>query len=119
MSDWSRRVHPSGPKELQAVRDAARDIGQQAERAPGRTGVVFRTVADCALIGTAVLSGALASVHLSRALFPRHKEHEHDPKTAPAGTGRPPSPPSLRHGPPAPASDDTGEPARLHHSRSR
>jgi hypothetical protein len=116
MSDWSHRVRPPGPSELQAVRDAARDIGQQAGRAPGRTGVIFRTVANCTLLGTAVISGALASVHLWRALFPRHKEHAHGPEAAPGGAGRPPS---LRRGQSALAGDDAGEPARYHHARSR
>jgi hypothetical protein len=77
MSRWTNRVsrptgRPVGPRELQEVRDAVRDLEDQSVRLPGRTGVIFQNVANVALIGTAVISGALASVHLWRALFPRH-----------------------------------------------
>lgn len=76
MTDWTRRVHRSAmPQEVQQVRDAAQDLARQASRAPGKVRVVFQTVADVALIGTAVLSGALAAVTLWKALVPRHGAH--------------------------------------------
>jgi hypothetical protein len=79
MTGWRRRVRrASGPQELQALRDAAEDIAQQAGHAPASARVVFQTVADCALIGTAVISGVLASIHLWKALFPKQREDRHE-----------------------------------------
>ncbi len=77
MSRWTSRVNrptgrPVGPRELQEVRDAVRDMVDQSVHLPARTSVIFQNVANVALIGTALISGALASVHLWRALFPRH-----------------------------------------------
>jgi hypothetical protein len=93
---WTHRLRPTTVSpELQQVRAAAQDLAQQAGHAPGRSRVIFQTVADCALLGTAVIGGALASVHLWRALFPKHKENPHDPE--PAGSDH--SPPR-RRGPP-------------------
>jgi hypothetical protein len=83
MTGWSRRVgRASGPRELQQLRDAVQDIARQAGHAPGRARVVFQTVADCAIIGTAVISGVLASIHLWKALFPTKRVDRHD--TSPA-----------------------------------
>ena len=77
---WTRRIRPlSGPRELQAIRDAAQDIEHGFGRAPSRARVVFETIADCAIIGTAVISGALATVHLYKALFPKEKKEPHEP----------------------------------------
>jgi hypothetical protein len=91
MTGWRRRVGPaSGPRELQQLRDAAQDIAQQADHVPGRARVVFQTVADCAIIGTAVISGVLASIHLFKALFPRQREDRHEPSAAPDGGREPP-----------------------------
>jgi hypothetical protein len=76
MSEWTRRVRPPiGPQELQQVRYAAQDVAQQASHALGKVRIVFQTVADCALFSTVLISGALASVHLWRSLFPRKAEH--------------------------------------------
>jgi hypothetical protein len=77
MSRWTNRVsrpagRPVGPRELQEVRDAVRDLVDQSAHLPGRTSVIFQNVANVALIGTAVISGTLAAVHLWRALFPHH-----------------------------------------------
>jgi hypothetical protein len=82
MSDWTRRVRrpPVGPQELGLVRDAAEDLAQHANYAPGKGRLVFRTVADCALVGTAVIGGALACVHLWKALFPHHSENHSTPE---------------------------------------
>jgi hypothetical protein len=91
MRHWSQRVRPQPPAiapEVQQVRNAAIDIAQQAHHAPGRAGTAFRTVADCALIGTAVISGALASLHLWKALFPK----PHDDRRGRPGEGREPQP---------------------------
>lgn len=77
MSRWTNQVprpisRPVGPRELQDVRDAVRDLVDQSGHLPGRTSIIFQNVANVALVATAVISGALASVHLWRALFPRH-----------------------------------------------
>jgi len=72
------------------VRYAAMDLAHEAGRAPGKARIVFETVADCALIGTVVISGILASVHLWRALFPRNSEHRQTGHPEPAGNDRPP-----------------------------
>ena len=73
MKDWTRRVRPpAGPQELQQIRDAAQELAHQASRAPGKAKIVFQAVADYALIGSVVISGALASVHLFKALFSQH-----------------------------------------------
>ncbi len=61
----------------------------------GKTRVVFQTVADCAVIATVVISGALAAVHLYKALFPRHKEDHPTPEPA-AGNRSPPRRPGPR-----------------------
>jgi hypothetical protein len=79
---WTHRVGRSAiSPELQQVRAAAQDLAQQAGHAPGKSRVIFQTVADCALIGTAVIGAALASVHLWKSLFPRHKEQSQGPLT--------------------------------------
>jgi hypothetical protein len=70
------------------VRDAARNLAEQAGVAPGKARVVFQTVADIALLGTVLVSGALATVHLFKALHPRHKEDHPGPE--PAGGDRSP-----------------------------
>jgi hypothetical protein len=111
MSGWTRRVRrPVGPQELQALRDAMQDISQQAGHAPGRARVIFQTVADCAIIGTAVISGALASIHLWKALFPKKREDKHELSPEAGSSGRePPRRPRRAEV----VADDAGEPARL------
>ncbi len=105
MTGWTRRVRRvSGPQELQQIREAAQDIAAQSGHAPGRARVVFTTVADCALIGTAVLSGALAAIHLYRALFTRPREDRDGPSPTSAGRGR--EPPHRRGSPTDAAADD-------------
>jgi hypothetical protein len=54
--------------------------------------VVFATVADCALIGTAVLSGTLAAIHLYKSLCPKPREDLHEPFTDSPGADREPCP---------------------------
>jgi len=77
---WTGRIRPApGPRELQEVCDAARDLAGQARPTPGRTGPVFAKVTSVAILTTAALSGALAAVHLWKALFPRHQEHGREP----------------------------------------
>src|SRR5438105_532578 len=91
MSGWTRRIRRvSGPRELQQLRDAAQDIAEQSGHAPSRASVVFITVANCALVGTAVLSGALAAIHLWKALRPKPHEDRHEPAPDPAGADREP-----------------------------
>jgi hypothetical protein len=96
MTGWRRRVRPvSGPRELQQLRDAAQDIAERSGLAPSRARVVFQTVADCALIGTALISGGLAAIHLYKALFPKPHGDRHGPSLDPdlrrdAGAGSEP-----------------------------
>jgi hypothetical protein len=72
---WAGRVRPApGPRELESLRDAAQDLADQA-----RPGPVFAKVTSVAILTTAALSGALAAVHLWKALFPRHQEHGREP----------------------------------------
>jgi len=101
---WQHRVrHPAGAP-LNQVQAAARNLAEQAGLAPGKAQVVFQTVADVALLGTVVVSGALAAVHLYKALFPKHKEDQRAPE--PAGGDR--SPPRRRNARAA-ASADGGD----------
>jgi hypothetical protein len=102
MSGWAHRIRrPAVP--LQEVQAAAQNLANQAGLCPGKARVVFQTVADVALLGTVLVSGALATVHLFKALFPQHKEHP--PSTQPAGGGREPT---RRRGPGATAPDHVG-----------
>jgi hypothetical protein len=83
MSDWVDRVRrPAGTPPLEDVQKAARNLAEQAGIAPGKTRVVFQTVADVALLGTVVISGALAAIHLYKTVFPRHKEDHSGPEPA-------------------------------------
>ncbi len=89
MPDWTRRIRrPPEPDPLQELRAAGQDLAQQARHAPGRTGIVFQNVANVAIIGTALLSGALATVHLWRAIFPRQHEPRQGAPTEPASGGQ-------------------------------
>ena len=65
--DWTSQV-PGPQGGLQEVRSAARDLSQQASHAPGNSGPVFQNVAQIALLGTALVSGALGLIHLYQAL---------------------------------------------------
>jgi hypothetical protein len=95
MSDWTRRVRgPARSQELQDLRNAAQDLADQARHAPGRTGPVFKNVADIAIIGTAMIGGALATVQLWKALFPGHHKSRQGTPAEPASAGR--SPPRHR-----------------------
>jgi hypothetical protein len=96
---------------VQNVRDAARDLARESTRVPGQGRVIFQTVADVALIGTAVLSGALAAVTLWKALFRRHAGEPH-PAVEPASGGA--ASPPRRHHPPAPAGGDSDSFLRRH-----
>jgi hypothetical protein len=89
--DWRRRVgRVNGPRELQELRAILEDLGQQAGHAPGKARLIFQTVSDVAILGTVVLSGALAAVHLWKSLYPRPKEDRHGPAPDPAGADREP-----------------------------
>lgn len=93
---WANRVrHPSVTPPLRQAQAAAENLTDQAGLARGKTRVIFQTVADCAVIATVVISGALAAVHLYKALFPRHKEDHSTPEPA-AGNRSPPRRPSPR-----------------------
>jgi hypothetical protein len=77
-SDWSHRVRsPSTTPGLQEVRDAAYDLADHARHTPGSSGPVFHSVAEIVFIGTAVLTGTLALIHLWKALYPpQHAPHQ-------------------------------------------
>jgi hypothetical protein len=119
---WTRRVSstgaPPGPPELHQVRAAAQDLAQQAQRVPGRARLAFQTVADCAIIGTVVISGALAAVHMWKALTRPQRESPQGPSPEPAAAGRhsPRGPVPLA----ADADEDAGDARGRHHqTRSR
>lgn len=86
---WTNRVRP----EVSQVRYAAQDLAQQAGHLPGRAGSTLRMIADCCMIGSVIVGGALASVHLWRAVFPKQKPREGETQSQPqhgSGKGRPP-----------------------------
>ena len=88
MIGWARRVrHAPGPRDLQALRDTAQGLADQADRPPGKGRLVFRTVYDAAMLATVVLSGALAGAHLYQALFPRQRAGRHERSPDAAGGG--------------------------------
>ena len=102
---WASRVHHSrATPPLRQVQAAAENLADQAGLPPGRARAVFQTVTDFAVIGTVVLSGALAAVHLYKTLFPRHKNDQ--PAPEPAGGNR--SPPRRPGSRVASAADDYG-----------
>jgi hypothetical protein len=75
MTGWARRVRrPPGPRELGELRDAAEALADESHRVPGRGRVTFQTISDVAILGTVLISGALATVHLYRSLIPRQRE---------------------------------------------
>ena len=114
MTDWARHVHrPATPQEVQHVRNAAQDLARQASHSSGKTRVVFQTVAEVALVGTAVLSGALAAVALWKKLAHRH-DSAHNPAAKPAAGGR--IPPSHKNHPPAATSGDSNSFHHRHHA---
>jgi hypothetical protein len=95
MTGWARRVRrPPGPRELDEFRDAAEALADESRRAPGQGRLAFQTISDAAILGTVLISGALAAVHLFRALYLRHREDHPGPN--PMGAGR--EPPQQRGG---------------------
>jgi hypothetical protein len=75
MTRWTHRARPApGPRDLGALRDAAEGLAERAGRPPGPGRSPFRNVYDVALLARVVLSGALAGVHLWKALFPKQRE---------------------------------------------
>jgi len=92
---WQQRVgHAPGPH-LLAAQNAARNLAEQAgSMFPGKGRLVFQTVTDVALLGTVLISGALAAVHLWRALAPKPKE-QHSVEAA-GGSRVPPRRPPVR-----------------------
>ncbi len=94
---WANRVrHPSATPPLQQVQTAMQNLADLSSVPPnGKARVVFQTVSDCAVIATVVISGALAAVHLYKALLPRHKEEHPAPEPA-AGNRSPPRHPGPR-----------------------
>ena len=103
--NWASRVRPpAGSPSLRQVQDAAENLADQAGISPGKTRVVFQTVADAAIIVSALTATTLAAMHLYKTLFPRHNEDYPGPE--PAGSGQ--SPPR-RPGPRATAAaEDRG-----------
>jgi hypothetical protein len=98
------------------LRDSAEELSECARRSPARVGTAFATVAEVAVLGTVLISGALATVHLYRALFPRHKEAHVSPELVDHAHS-----PPRRRGPRAPAlaakyrrGEDDRSPSRKH-----
>jgi hypothetical protein len=80
---WAQRVRGAAPmQELRDVRNAARDLSQQAGYIPGRTGILMQNVTQVLLLGTAVISGTLGLIHLCKALARKpnanHTDHRHE-----------------------------------------
>jgi hypothetical protein len=102
---WANRVrNPAGSPPLRQVQTAAENLAEQVGLAPGKARVVFQTVADAAIIISAVTATTLAAVHLYKALFPKHKEEHRGPETA----GGDHSPPRHRGPRTAAAADGQG-----------
>ena len=59
MSGWTHRARRPPVPPLQDVQAAAENLAEQAGLAPGKSRVVFQAVADVALLGTVLVSGAL------------------------------------------------------------
>jgi hypothetical protein len=112
MTGWAHRVRPApGPRDLEALHDAAQDLAEQAGRPPGQGRNAFQTVYNVALLATVVLSGALAGVHLYKALFPRQREDRHE-RSAELPGDSPAQPPRRRRADAAGGDD-------YEHARSR
>jgi hypothetical protein len=94
MKSWTHRVRRTAdmPPELQDARQAAEELGRYAGRATARGRMIFQTVSDIALLATISVSGALAAVHLWRALSHHADRNNRQPETQPQGSGndRPP-----------------------------
>jgi hypothetical protein len=98
MTGWARRVRrPPGPRELGALRDAAEALADESHRVPGQGRVAFQTISDVAILGTVLISGALAAIHLYRALVPRPKDEDSCRHSPAAVAGR--KPPDHRRSP--------------------
>lgn len=112
MSRWPHRIHGSaGQAPLRDAQSAVERLAEHAGLGGGRARVVFQVVTDVALLGTVLISGVLAAVHLYRALRPRHKGDQPNPDTATAD-GSPPR----RNGRPT-AADRGGYEDEGHRSR--
>lgn len=102
---WANRTRqPLAAPLLRQAQVAAHNLADQAGLPPGKARLVFQTVADCAVIATVCLSGALAAVHLYKALFPRHQK-DHLAAPSAGGNRSPPRRPGSRL---ASAADDRG-----------
>jgi hypothetical protein len=90
MSWTSRMGHPAGTPPLSQVQAAVENLADLfGVPEGGKTRIVFKAAADVALLGTVVVSGTLASVHLYRSLFRKPKDDKPTPAAA-AGDGAPP-----------------------------
>jgi hypothetical protein len=100
-ASWRQRIHhPSGSPPLSQVQVAVENLADLfGVPASSKARVVFQAVADVALLGTVVVSGALATVHLYRTLSRRHKEELQTREPADGAETTP-----HRHGPGATAS---------------
>jgi hypothetical protein len=111
---WVSRVRHPQTSPLKQVQDAAENLAGQAGISPGKMRVVFQTVADVAIIASALTATTLAATHLYKTLFPRYKEDQHSPETAGSGC----LPPSRRDPRVTAPGEDHG-PYEKHGTRSR
>jgi hypothetical protein len=89
--DWTSRVSSrNSPQDLQDIRDAARDLGREANRLPGQKGVVFQNVSQYIVLASVAATASLAFYHLWKELSRSHGRIHDD--GAP-----PPDRPSRRH----------------------
>jgi len=68
-TDWTRRINPRNlPPDLQDLRHAGHDLGQEAHHFRGRTGVVFQQVSQCVILTSVLATASLAFFHLWKGL---------------------------------------------------
>ena len=72
-SNWSHRVSPrNSPQDLQDVRNAAREFGDEARRVRGQSGLVFQQVSQYVILASVAATPSLAFYHLWEKLSRSH-----------------------------------------------
>jgi hypothetical protein len=70
----------NSPQDLRDLRAAAREFGREAHQLPGRSGLVFRNVAECVVLASMAATTSLAMYHLWKELHRsdecKHRSHD-------------------------------------------
>ena len=104
VKNWTQRVSPrNSPPDLLDMRAAGRDLGQEAQHIPGRTGTVFQNVSQVLILASVMATASLAMVHLWKELCRSHDKAQ--PHPAPDPSQRQPRRPHTTRVT-GPASDD-------------